>query len=149
MLFHPERARRLYRIADMLRTGELSADLISSTADMCERVFPSREKRHIKALINAGAWTDAALALLAIELPAWKLRRMTYDEGEWHCAISRARELPEWLDDAIETHHTNLATAILTAVVEGLQLPNPTQHLGGGADTALDCDSCISCDNFA
>ena len=44
------------------------------------------------------AWTDAALALMELELPLWQVRRIAYDEGEWHCALSRERELPDWLD---------------------------------------------------
>ncbi|WP_441244293.1 hypothetical protein [Tardiphaga sp. 768_D3_N2_1] len=58
---------------------------------------------------------DAALALIAIELPRWKLRRLAYDEGEWHCALSNQRDLPDWLDSAVETHHPDMATAILDA----------------------------------
>ncbi len=148
MLFHSERARHLDRVADMLREGEPSAQLIIRTADVCERVFSSRESRHIKELIHAGAWTDAALALLAIELPSWKLRRLAYDEGEWHCAISHERELPEWLDGAIETHHADLATAILKAVVEGLRIAEDERHTRQVIKTPLDTENLVICDNF-
>ena len=148
MLFRPERAERLDHVADMLRDGELSAELLSSTTDACERVFSSRESTRIRTLISAGAWTDAALAVLAIELPAWKLRRLAYDEGEWHCAISRTRELPEWLDGSIETHHTDMTAAILKAVVEGMRLSDLEQSCESAARRALDGDALVSCDNF-
>ena len=72
----------------------------------------------IERLIGSGAWTDAALALIDLELPQWQIRRIAYDEGEWHCALSRQRELPEWLDQSIETHHADLALAILSAFVD-------------------------------
>ncbi|KZD25999.1 hypothetical protein A4A58_05350 [Tardiphaga robiniae] len=73
------------------------------------------EAQRLDGLVAAGAWTDAALALIAIELPRWQLRRLAYDEGEWHCALSNQRDLPDWLDSAVETHHPDMATAILNA----------------------------------
>lgn len=75
----------------------------------------SADARRLDRLVEAGAWTDAALALIAIELPAWQLRRLAFDEGEWHCALSTQRDMPDWLDDAVETHHPDMATAILDA----------------------------------
>lgn len=33
-------------------------------------------------------------------------------------ARSRERELPDWLDDAIEAHHAELALALLSAFLE-------------------------------
>jgi hypothetical protein len=75
----------------------------------------SADARRLDRLVEAGAWTDAALALIAIELPAWQLRRLVFDEGEWHCALSTRRDMPDWLDDAVEMHHPDMATAILDA----------------------------------
>jgi hypothetical protein len=48
----------------------------------------------------------------------WQIRRIAYDEGEWHCALSRERELPDWLDAAVEAHHADLPLALLSAFVE-------------------------------
>jgi hypothetical protein len=72
----------------------------------------------IEGLIRSEAWTDAALALIDLELPQWRLRRIAYDEGEWHCALSRQRELPEWLDQSIDARHADLPLAILSAFVD-------------------------------
>jgi hypothetical protein len=72
----------------------------------------------IERLIQSQAWTDATLALIDLELPQWQVRRLTYDDGEWHCALSHRRELPDWLDQSIETRHADLAMAILSAFVE-------------------------------
>lgn len=99
-------------------TRPLMLDIIEHA---CRR-FPSlgqceRTERLI-GLIDAGAWTDAALALLEFELPPWRVRRIAYDEGEWHCALSRERELPDWLDAAVEARHADLALALLSAFVE-------------------------------
>jgi hypothetical protein len=82
----------------------------------------------IERLIGSGAWTDAALALIDLELPQWQVRRITYDEGEWHCALSRQRELPEWLDQSVEAHHVDLALAILSAFVEVQHVTAPSSR---------------------
>ena len=55
--------------------------------------------------LDGSAWTEAALALIDLELPQWQVRRIAYDGGEWYCALSRERELPDWLDHSIEARH--------------------------------------------
>jgi hypothetical protein len=79
-------------------------------------------------LIGSQAWTDAALALIDLELPQWQVRRIAYDEGEWHCALSRAREIPEWLDQSIETRHANLPLAILSAYLHAQYIGAPSRR---------------------
>ena len=97
-------------------TAEFLTDIIRSS---CRRLSVQGSRTaHVEGLIAAGAWTDAALALIDLELPQWQVRRLAYDEGEWHCALSRQRELPDWLDSAIEARHADLALAILSAFVE-------------------------------
>jgi len=107
-------------------TAEFISDLIRTT---CRR-FPSMgqdgKAARVEQLIGSGAWTDAALALIDLELPQWQVRRLAYDEGEWHCALSRERELPDWLDSSIETHHADLALAILDAFVEAQRVSAPS-----------------------
>ncbi len=46
---------------------------------------------------------------MELELPLWQVRRIAYDEGEWHCALSRERELPDWLDAAVEARYSSRA----------------------------------------
>ena len=103
-------------------TAELISDIIGQS---CRR-FPSAgqigKTARIERLIQSDAWIDAALALIDIELPQWQIRRIAYDSGEWHCALSRQRELPEWLDQSIEAHHADLALAILTTFVEAQRI---------------------------
>jgi hypothetical protein len=74
--------------------------------------------KRIHALVEAGAWTDAALALLDLELPRWTLRRLVYEDGEWRCCLGRQWPLPEWLDDTVEAGHPVLPLAILDALIE-------------------------------
>jgi hypothetical protein len=103
-------------------TAEFIAEIIRET---CRR-FPSQSQTgktaRVERLIQSGAWIDAALALIDLELPQWKIRRLVYDEGEWHCALSRQRELPDWLDQSIEAHHADLALAILCTFIEAQRL---------------------------
>ena len=76
-------------------------------------------------MIGSGAWTDAALAPIDLELPLWQVRRIAYDDGEWHCALSRERELPDWLDRSVEARHADLALAILSAFVDARRAAAP------------------------
>jgi hypothetical protein len=85
----------------------------------------NQTESRFKQLIESRAWTDAALALIDLELPFWQIRRLVYDDGEWHCALSRERELPDWLDQSIEARHADLALAILSAFVEARRVSAP------------------------
>jgi len=109
-------------------TGEFLSDIVRQT---CRR-FPSAAQggktARIERLIQSGAWTDAALALIDLELPQWQLRRIAYDEGEWYCALSRERELPDWLDQSVEARHADLALAILSAYVEAQRANTPADR---------------------
>jgi hypothetical protein len=75
-------------------TPELLSEIVAKTA----RRLSAPGAAQLDQLIEASALTEAAFGLINLELPLWKMRRITYDEGEWHCAMSRQRELPEWLD---------------------------------------------------
>ena len=117
-------------LGDRLRNApEANATLMAETIDTACRRFPSsgqsERTARIEQLIRSEAWTDAALALIDLELPLWQVRRLVYDEGEWHCALSRQRELPDWLDQSIEARHADLSLAILSAFVEAQRVSAP------------------------
>jgi hypothetical protein len=126
----------------------VTADLISEVAGLTSQRLPVR----IERLIESGAWTDAALALLELELPQWQLRRLAYDEGEWHCALSPQRELPDWLDDrSVESRHTDLSLAILSAFVDARRKsarPRLTS-VPAAPRAANPLHEPVCCDNFA
>jgi hypothetical protein len=141
---------------DRLRNaGAVTAELLWEVIGETCRRFPSMGQRgktaRIERLIESGAWTDAVLALLDLELPLWQVRRIAYDEGEWHCALSRERELPEWLDRAIETHHADLPLAILTAFVEAgrIAAPSTRSSVPTAPREANPLYQPLCCDNFA
>ena len=126
-------ALRLYdlpSLGDHLRNAQcMTRPLMLEIIDKACRRFPSLGQTgrtaRLMRLIDAEAWADAALALMELELPLWHVRRIAYDEGEWHCALSRERELPDWLDQSIETRHADLALAILSAFVEARRVNEP------------------------
>jgi len=105
----------------------------------------------LDSLVAAAAWTDAALALLDGVLPHWKLRRLVYDDGEWHCALSQRPELPDWLDEAVESRHPNRAVALMLVVIEALRQDPPVGRSGRGAVPRVRPvrDDLICCENFA
>ena len=133
----------------------LTAGLMSEVIGKTCRRFPSmgqtEKTARIERLIGSGAWTDAALALIDLELPQWQVRRIAYDEGEWHCALSRERELPEWLDQSVEARHADLPLALLSAFVEAQRISSPSS---GTSVPAVPRDATafyepVCCDNFA
>ena len=101
-------------------------------------------------MIGSGAWTDAALAPIDLELSLRQVRRIAYDDGEWHCALSRERELPDWLDRSVEAHHADLALAILSAFVDARRaaLPASRTSVPTVPRDASPLYEPVYCDNF-
>jgi hypothetical protein len=93
-------------------------DIIDNACRRFPSLGQSKRTARLMRLIDAEAWVDATLTLMELELPLWQVRRIAYDEGEWHCALSRERELPDWLDAAVESHHADLALALLSSFIE-------------------------------
>jgi hypothetical protein len=120
MLFNPTNEDRLDGLTEQLRlaptpTSELISDVIVGAFSVLKR---TGKAALIDRLIEFGAWTDAALALVEIELPAWKLRRLVLEDGEWLCSLSRQPNLPAEFDDSADARHEVLPLAILGALVE-------------------------------
>jgi hypothetical protein len=143
-------------LGDRLRAADgVTSELMSEVIGKVCRRFPSmgqpRKSARIETLIGSEAWTDAALALVDLELPQWQVRRIAYDEGEWYCALSRERELPDWLDRSIETRHADLALAILSALVDAqaASAPLTTTSVPTVSREANALYEPACCDNFA
>ena len=102
-------------------------------------------------LIDAGALIDATLALIELELPAWKLRRLVYEDGEWHCSLSRHPNLPVALVDTANASHEVLPLAILAALIEAHRMMNVTCAISLQTVPRARSTSgyAICCDNFS
>ena len=131
-------------------TPGLMADVLALVAERYSAPSYLACAKRIDALIEAEAWTDAALALLDLELPQWKLRRIARDDSEWRCCVGKQRPLPEWLDDTVECGHPVLPLALFDALIEArlvaLTFATPTARsvVPSARDTEYVC-----CDNFA
>jgi hypothetical protein len=115
------------------------------------RAYQPAAKARLMRPIEAGAFVDAVLALLELELPQWKLRRLICEDGEWHCALSKRLALPAELNDMAEGSHENLPLAILTAFIEarwrGLAAAEGRTELVPQVGATRGYAIC--CDNFA
>ena len=132
-------------------TTELLSDIVHATCRRLPSANQNARAARVARLIQSQAWTDAALALIDLELPRWQVRRLAYDDGEWYCALSRQRELPDWLDQSIETRHADLALAILSAFVEAQRISSTSSRTSVPA-VPLDANSLyepVCSDNFS
>ena len=141
--------------AKLRAADDVTPELMAEILEVSGRRFLLRahgeQARYFNQLIEARAWVDVALVLLELELPLWHVRRIAYDGGEWYCALSRQRELPDWLDQSIEARHRNLALAILIAFVEAQPATEPLSDTSVPSSFGrLDPDYIpLCCDNFA
>lgn len=131
-------------------TRPLMLDIIAHACRRFPLLGQSERTGRIMRLIDVEAWADAALALVELELPMWQVRRIAYDEGEWHCALSRERELPDWLDAAVEARHTDLALALLSAFIEvrALAADAPRPSVPSVPSVPDPLYEPVACDNF-
>jgi hypothetical protein len=156
-LFSQPEPGRIGEIADRLReasavTAALFSDVVREACWRLPSLRRTRDFDRLQQLIECRAWIDAALTLLELELPQWQLRRIVYDGGEWHCALSRRGELPDWLDQPCEASHADLPIAILGALLD-IQATNASSATDNSAANAPRADEALyvtlCCDNFA
>ncbi len=130
----------------------IAPELVAYVIDRACRRFQAQHpaaKGHVASLIKSGAFADATLALLELELPQWKLRRLIFEDGEWYCALSRGLGIPVELDDMAEATHECLPLAILSAFVEaqrrslntGEVRPKSVPQVRASQGRALCCDN--------
>src|SRR6478752_6664145 len=116
MLLNLEHEGRFDVLSDKLRLASaLTTALFSDVKIRTNPHSPTVRTDRIDQLIRARAWNDAAFALVELELLAWKLRRLAYEDGEWHCSLSRQPNLPAALDDTAHASHEVMPLAILGA----------------------------------
>lgn len=153
--------RLVLQLDDEILLGSRLHETPAVTATLVRDVMELACRRHshpgqasalarIERLIVEEAWTEVALAVIDLELPQWQLRRLAYDGGEWHCALSRRREVPDWLDQAVEASHPDLPGALLKVFFEAQRIGGPWGRPSvptAPADSAPCATLC--CDNFA
>jgi hypothetical protein len=150
---------RLVGLQDQLRRAQVvTPDLMSKlVAGACTRInTPScaGKAARIGRLIESEAWTEATLALVELELPLWKLRRLVYEDGAWLCSLSKQWNLPAWLGDNAEAFHESLPLAILSALIAVRQSGEPSSRPMAGSVPQCRIEpsfpvETMCCDNFA
>ena len=118
MLYNPKHEDRFDRLTQQLqRAPAVTANLLSNViVEACMRL-PAVNATRVDQLIEVGAWSDAALALIELELPAWKVRRLICEDGVWLCSLSRQPNMPIEFNDTADAYHEVLPLAILGAFV--------------------------------
>jgi hypothetical protein len=124
MFNHSKREQRLGELEERVRhvdalTPRLLFDVIAGVCVRSE-IRSGPTKARIDRLIEAGASTEATLALIDLELPQWQLRRLVYEDGEWLCCLSRQPALPAGFDECAEASHEVLPVAVLSAFLQAL-----------------------------
>ena len=142
-------------LADRLRASPAAdREIFSAVVAACTRLQALRtsgKAGRFDELVANGAWTESAFALIALEMPAWSVRRLVYDDGEWLCSLSQQPNLPLEIDDTVDARHAALPLAILGALVEAKSRKEPAPQSDfqrrpqlGSEITYAQC-----CDNFA
>ena len=151
MSFELDRGKRLEALqARLNRLRAVTSELLIETiAQACIR-FPAlghATKATFNQLVACEAWTDAVLLLLKLELPQRKLRRLIYEDGEWHCFLSKHPEFPLEFDDGEEATHEVLPLAILIAFIKARTAVASAATSAPRVSVSPNCTVC--CDNFA
>ena len=89
-------------------TVALFREVLESASERLSILWRAGKTAHIERSLAAGACTDAALALLELEMPNWKIRRLVNEGGEWLCSLSRRPGVPTEFDDMVEARHALL-----------------------------------------
>jgi hypothetical protein len=147
MSFESDRGRRLEALlARANRSRAVTLELLTDAiANACMRFHAHGHATNIafNQLLACGAWADAVLLLLQLELPLWKLRRMIYEDGEWHCFLSK---VPLEFDEGAEGTHEVLPLAILIAFIRARSAVASAASSVPGISTPLGYSVC--CNNF-
>jgi hypothetical protein len=147
MFFNPAPEGSAAEPARSAPVSQLADALLKRLPESCKPETRGRVER----LLGAGAWTDAALTLVACELPQWQLRRLIYEDGEWLCSLSRQPNLPCEIDDTADARHETVAVAILNAFLEarGRTETGSRRSLPPALRMRQSRGTLVCCDNFA
>lgn len=128
----------------------LFAKIIGSVCTRIPILDQSSKAGRIDRLIELGAWAEAAMAMVELELPGWILRRLICEDGEWVCSLSRRPNSPIERDDTVDAGHALLPLAILRALVEARHCSKSIGPTKGSVPTVDAAQAeALSCGNFA
>lgn len=155
MAFESDQTVLLDRLEEAVRLASRpTRGLVSKiVAGACSRIpvlSRAGKAAGIDGLVESDAFTDAALSLIALELPDWSLRRLMREDGQWHCSLSRRPNIPIALDETADATHEVLPLAVLLAFLQARRLAMPMARsvpavpLADAASAGLIC-----CENFA
>jgi hypothetical protein len=148
MLFNPKHEAGLRRMAGREKT--CVASVLANAFAQAERPQRAEDAQRVDQLLDAGAFTDAALVMLEATLPDWHLRRLFCEDAEWHCSLSRQPNLPAEIDDTADACHEILPVAILDALAEAQQKTSRCNARSPVAPRARQLGGYLHCcDNFA
>jgi hypothetical protein len=143
-----DRLERLVRRA-AAPSPALIQDVLSHTCARIQILERAGKANKIERLIAAGAWCDVVCALIELEIPAWSIRRLVHEDGEWLCSLTREPNLPSTLDDTADASHESLPLAILCAFLEVQRklaslrdtCASPVPQIRSGARRSICCDN--------
>ena len=158
MLLIPNLVDPLDRLAQRVQLAaapdrDLLREIMTSGCVRLHALKAATRARQLESLLDAGAWTEAAFALVELELPAWSMRRLVQDDGMWFCALSRSPALPAEFDEMIETSHESMPLSILAALIEARRAIDTARASSGIPRPAhrdrMSVGHRISVDNFS
>ena len=156
MVSDPKRNDSLDLLTEQLRlapalTPALMLDVVAKACVRLSALTQAGKTARFFRLIEDDAWSDAALALIELEAPAWTLRRLICEDGEWLCSLTEQPYSPIAVDDTADASHSVLPLAILLAFLETRQrvaaareARRPAEPQARAATAYVAC-----CDNFA
>ena len=155
MSFGSDQAVLLDRLDEAVRfapqpTHDLVAKILAGACSRIPVLNKAGKAAGIDRLVESGAWADAALTVIALELPDWTLRRLIREDGQWHCSLSRQPNLPIDLDDTADASHEVMPLAILLAFLQARRrTASAAQSVPAVPLADLTSAALICCENFA
>ena len=153
MTLDAARIIELDRLDDALRLAPaLAPELFLNVVERACLRLPSLRSTgkaaRIDRLIASGAWIDAALALIELELPKLEDLRVVYENCEWLCSLSRQPDVPMVIDDPVEASHEIFPLAILRAFIEARRGVAVPRAISAVPEVRPATERLICCDNF-
>ena len=144
MFIEPSGRNEIDNLASKLAGAtQVNASLFAQVVAASPRLMTLRaigKTARLDRLAVCEAWAEAAIELIALEAPGWTVKRLSLDDREWLCSLTRFPDVPNWLDESAEGRHPILALAVLDALLavramDALALRSAATRPGGvGAD---------------